>query len=321
VIEVLSEPETGRPADNLMTNEDSFPRVCGELARRAPAGGVYVGVGPDQNLTYLAHARVELGFVVDYRRRNLRLHLLHRALLALAADRAGYLSRLTARSLRDVGKETDGAGLVAAARRAAWDQKQFDREVREVRRYLEPLRIVQEEEWSDLRTIHARLSGPGVEARFLALPMYPTLGDLITTTDREGRPAHFLAAEGLYATLRSLQCEDRVIPLVGDLGSPGTLGRIGAWLRERSLGVSVVYLSDVEFFLLRGGRYEGLVQGLEALPRLEGAVLLRTSTREIRHPQRVKGDSSTTIVVSLQEAISAWRGGKVRGADDLFAAP
>ncbi|MEJ7638668.1 MAG: hypothetical protein WKF75_12010 [Singulisphaera sp.] len=54
LIAELSEPETGPAADNLVSNEDSYPRVAGELARRTPREGVYLGVGPDQNYTLMA---------------------------------------------------------------------------------------------------------------------------------------------------------------------------------------------------------------------------------------------------------------------------
>ncbi len=50
----LSERETGPAADNLVSNEDSYPRVAAEVARSCPPGHVYLGVGPDQNFTLLA---------------------------------------------------------------------------------------------------------------------------------------------------------------------------------------------------------------------------------------------------------------------------
>jgi hypothetical protein len=44
---------------------------------RALAGrGVYVGVGPDQNFSDIAHLRPSLAIVIDIRRENLLLHLL-----------------------------------------------------------------------------------------------------------------------------------------------------------------------------------------------------------------------------------------------------
>ena len=58
-IAALSEPAGYFDTDNLISNERSYLHVAPalrELARRA-AGGVYLGVGPDQNFSYIAHAR------------------------------------------------------------------------------------------------------------------------------------------------------------------------------------------------------------------------------------------------------------------------
>ena len=117
VIARLSEPDAGRVADNLITNEDSFARVATDLARLAPRNSVYLGVGPDQNFTYIAHARPSLAFIVDFRRRNALLHLAHKALMMLAPDRLSYLRRLIA---REPAKPADGsaAALVTASRGA-----------------------------------------------------------------------------------------------------------------------------------------------------------------------------------------------------------
>ncbi len=322
LVDRLSGPETGPHADNFVTNEDSFPRVCGAIGREVPAGGVYLGVGPDQNLTYLAHARPALGFILDFRRRNLLVHLLHRALFRLAADRVGYLTRLTARApTAAVGPESDAAALVAAFAAAPLDPERLERTVTEVADELRPLGIVRDAEWAELATIQRRLAGPGLAARFLALPMYPTLGQLLRTPDRDGRPAHVLAAEPLYQTVHDLQLGDRVVPLVGDLAGAHALPALAGFLRERSLGLSLVYVSDVEFFLLRASkeRFAAYVANLERLPRLDGARIVRTSTREIEHPERVAGDASTTVIRPLDRFLADAAAGRIRTPDDLFA--
>jgi hypothetical protein len=84
--------------------------------------------------------------------------------------------------------------------------------------------------------------------------------------------------------------------------------------------VTTVYVSDVEFFLLRAGSgpFAAYAANLERLPRADGSVLVRTSTREIQHPARVVGDSSTTIVVDLATVLADARAGRVRSAADLF---
>jgi hypothetical protein len=208
--------------------------------------------------------------------------------------------------------------LVAAFEAAEMDRGLLDRTVAEVAEVLRPLGAVGEGEWPALATIQAKLAGPGLKARFLALPMYPTLAHLIRTTDRDGRPAHLLAREEFYQTVRTLQLGDRVLPVVGDFAGPAALPGLGGWLRRRGLAVGSLYLSDVEFFLLRAGRFRACVENLARLPWAAGALLVRTSTREIDHPERVPGDSSTTVVRPVAPFLEAAGAGRVRGVEDLF---
>ena len=320
IVDRLSEPATGPHADNLLSNEDSYPRVAGEISRLVRPGGVYLGVGPDQNLTYIAHARPALSFVIDFRRRNLLLHLLFRALFSLAPDRVSYLERLTARKPSGLPADPGPADLVDAFSRSPFDGARLEAVVAEVAAVLQPLGVVRDEEWSALATMQARLAGPGMNARFLALPMYPTFARLLTTTDREGRPAHVLATESLYQTVRSRQLGERIIPVVGDFAGAGTFRRLGEWLRRRGFPVDLFYASDVEFFLLRSGKWPGYVANLGHLPWSAGAVIVRTSTREIEHPERVAGDSATTVVRPASSFLASARAGTIRSPDDLFVA-
>jgi hypothetical protein len=74
--EQLSEPEgqfvsnSGSP-DNLLSNEGSVSVMAAALAGRVKPGGVYLGVGPEQNFTYIAAMRARMAFVTDIRRGNL----------------------------------------------------------------------------------------------------------------------------------------------------------------------------------------------------------------------------------------------------------
>ena len=280
LIRSLSEPDSGPHADNLITNEDSFPRVCGLLRRRSPRGGVYLGVGPDQNFTYIAHCRPALSFVLDYRRRNLVLHLLHKALFMLSGDRVSYLSRLTARDPGPLPADSTADPLVAAFDAAPFDAGAGSSgPAPRSRPCSARSACCGDEEFAELATIQARLAGPGMAAKFLALPIYPTFGELIRTADREGEPAHLLATEESYRAVRDDQRADLVVPLVADLAGDAALPRLADWLKGRGLGVAVVYVSDVEFFLLRGGRFDAYRANLERLPRLDGA-----ADRPHQHP-------------------------------------
>jgi hypothetical protein len=69
------------------------------MDRLGVRGGVYIGVGPDQNFTYMARVRPRMAFLVDIRRDNMLQHLLFKALFASAANRAEYLALWTGRPL------------------------------------------------------------------------------------------------------------------------------------------------------------------------------------------------------------------------------
>ncbi len=320
VVGRLSETENGPAADNFVSNEDSYPRVVGELKREAPKGGVYLGVGPDQNFTFLAACAPRLGFIVDFRRRNMLLHLLQKALINLSADRIAYLTRLTSRVPGPLPQTPSTNELVAAFTSVPLDRERLHASIDDVRAVLRPFDLLNDEDWRLLATIQSRLAGPGLEARFLALKMYPTLGQLIRTPDREGGPAHWLATEASYQVVRGLQLGDRLLPIVGDFGGEGRLKKLRSWLVEHQQEISVFYISDVEFFLLRNARFETYVEALSSLPWHGQAVLIRSSTREIKHPERFGGDSTTTIVRRVSTFLKAAHSGKIQTVDDLFAA-
>ncbi len=318
IVETISEADVGKPADNFVTNEDSFARVASDLARLAPSDGVTIGVGPDQNFTYIAHSKPRLSFLVDFRRRNALLHLIHKSLFTIARNRAEYLSMLTGRNLGALPGEPSAEELVAAVEGVAFDRNQLERTIDQVVDFLAPLKLVSDPEWPEIATIQSKLAGPGLGARFLALPMYPTLGRLIRSRDRQNQPAHFLAREDWFQVVRNSQIGDRVIPVVGDFAGHHALANLGEWLGRRGLAVSVIYVSDVEFFLLRSGRFASYIDNLAKLPWKPDALLIRTSTREIDHPERLSGDSSTTILRPVAKFLDDAKAGRIKSIDDLF---
>src|SRR5579862_4250155 len=94
----LSEPNGYFDTDNLISNESSYLQVVPELTRRNVRGGAYIGVGPDQNFSYIAAVRPEVAFIVDIRRDNELLQLLFKVLFKESRTRVEYLSLLCGRT-------------------------------------------------------------------------------------------------------------------------------------------------------------------------------------------------------------------------------
>src|SRR4029453_4486993 len=59
----LSEAGGYFDTDNLISNESSYLQVIPELQRKGVHGGAYIGVGPDQNFTYIAEVRPTIAFI------------------------------------------------------------------------------------------------------------------------------------------------------------------------------------------------------------------------------------------------------------------
>ena len=98
-VAALSEPAGYFDTDNLISNERSYLDVVPDLKKRGVRGGAYVGVGPDQNFSYMAAIRPDVVFIVDVRRDNLLLHLLFKSLFTLARTRVEYLALLLGRAV------------------------------------------------------------------------------------------------------------------------------------------------------------------------------------------------------------------------------
>src|SRR5262245_13128517 len=97
LISEWSEPGGYFRSDNFVSNESALQHVIPKLKKQIKPGGVYLGVGPEQNFTYIAALRLKLAFITDIRRQNLLQHLMYKALFELSVNRAEFLSKLFAR--------------------------------------------------------------------------------------------------------------------------------------------------------------------------------------------------------------------------------
>jgi hypothetical protein len=66
-----SEPNGPYPYENYVGNEVMLQRVIPAARKQIKPGGVYIGVGPEQNFTYALALEAKMAFVVDIRRQNM----------------------------------------------------------------------------------------------------------------------------------------------------------------------------------------------------------------------------------------------------------
>jgi hypothetical protein len=322
-IEALSEPGGYFDTDNLISNERSYLEVVPELRRLGVAGGAYIGVGPDQNFTYIAAVRPNIAFIVDIRRDNLLLHLLFKSLFGLARTRVEYLAMLLGRPVpADLDNwrtapidrlvaHVDGPSLDAgalAALRAKVDEA--------VARIAVPL---SREDRATVDRFHRRFIDAGAGLRFQSTGRppqshYPTYRDLLLERDPAGQYANYLASEDHFQFLKSLQQRNLVIPVVGDLSGPRALAAIGTLLNQRKERVSAFYTSNVEFYLFSDGRFSTFVSNLHRIPRAPGSVIIRSVFGRYAWP----GGGSSSRLQPLAELVEGFGKGRFQYYGELI---
>lgn len=286
-IERLSEDGGDFDTDNLISNERSYLEVVPSLKSRGVTGGAYIGVGPDQNFSYIAQIRPAIAFILDIRRDNLLLHLLFKALFAGASTRVEYLAALTGRPAPDRPERWRDASLeriiehIDAARPDEDGMRRLDRRVHDsIAAFGLPLSAA---DFSTIERFHHTFGRAGLSLKFESRgrpprEAYPTLRDLLLATDRAGRSWSYLASERDYQFVRSLEAQDLVIPVVGDLAGTHALATIADLIRQRGDRVSAFYISNVETYL-DGGKYSQFVKNLDRLPIDGRSVLIRSIFR------------------------------------------
>ena len=234
----FSEPGGLFRSDNFLSNETTYQEVIPELKKRSLSNGAYLGVGPDQNFTYITALHPRIAFIIDIRRQNMIEHLLYKAIIEMSDDRADFLSRLFSRP-RPAGLENSSAPevLFGAYGEVAASETLFQKNLKEVenrlvkrhgfpltaddRRSLEYVYRAFFSEGPDLRYSFPR---QGVSARW-----FPTYAELMMATDRTGLNHSYVANEQNFRTLREFERRNLLVPIVGDFGGDKAIRAVGRY--------------------------------------------------------------------------------------------
>jgi hypothetical protein len=311
----LSETQGYFDTDNLISNEDSYLHPVSTIRRLGVRGGVYVGVGPDQNFSYIAAIRPRMAFIVDIRRDNLLEHLLFKSMFSLARNRLEYLCLMFGRTAP---ADTAGWGARSITALLAYiDSAKRDTlvERRIAQRVLARMREtglpLSTEDIATAGRFHTAFirSGPGL--RFNShgrppAPYYPDLRRLLTEHDREGKEASYVAREEDFQFLKSLQSRNLLVPVVGDFASAKALPSVATWILDHHDTVTAFYTSNVEQYLIRDGGYAQFVSAVTRFPRTDATIMIRSYFLG-GHPRNVSGYHATQVT-QLMKSFVANRG-------------
>lgn len=324
LIERLSEPGGYFDTDNLISNETSFLQVGDALSLLRSSGGAYLGVGPEQNFTYIGRLRPRWAFIIDIRRQNMLEHLLFNAIFEKAETPLAYLGWLFSRPVPPSSPESTES-LIAALESSPARAELFEQNLTAILEHIERRLVfsVGEEDRADLRSLYRAFFEGQLELRFRShgrppMTYHPTFRELLTARSPSGREGHFLTSPDDYGYVRDLARAGRLVPVVGDFAGPASLKAIGSFLRERGEAVAAFYVSNVEFYLIRSGRFGSFVANVRELPLAEDALFIRAYfDYGLAHPVGLPGHRSTTLLQRIPRFLALYEAGVYRSYWDV----
>ena len=287
MIREFSEHGGDFPTDNLTSNERNYLQVVGKLKEMGISGGAYIGVGPEQNFSYIAKIRPRIAFIVDIRHQAIVQHLLYKAIFHRAENRAQFLSLLFSKPVPATRSVTAGPfeKLLDYISEAPTSREAYLENLKAIRQTIEEdfqypltaedakgLEHIYNFFWEDNLTVGFRFGKGG---KIPGQWGFPELRDLLLATDLNGKQGNFLAREDDYKFVRKLQEQNRVIPIEGDFAGTKALAAVASYLRKNGYTVSAFYTSNVEEYLYENKVYGRFEENVAKLPVSDRSVFIR----------------------------------------------
>src|SRR5688500_4844824 len=283
MMQEYSEPWGTFRSENFVSNETSLQYVIPQLTARVAPGGVYLGVAPDQNFTYIAALRPSIAFIVDIRHQNAMQHLMYKALFETSKDRAEFLAKLFARApLQGVDTASTAAALFEALAKQPPDSARYRTNLQAIIARLTDVHrfALSDSERVSLGCVYGAFFNQGPDLTYnyasecrntygynVGVPFgpgpgpgggmgrfgfrMPTYQGMITETDSAGVNWSYLGSEARFRAVKAMQERNLIVPLTGNFAGPRAIRAVGDWVRSRGATVTTFYVANGEEYLLQ----------------------------------------------------------------------
>ena len=306
-------------SDNFTSNETPYLHIVEKLKQLSASGGAYLGVGPEQNFTYIAKIRPRIVILFDIRRQAILQHLMYKAVFQASATRAQFLSLLLSRPLpkeKALAEKLNAADaplndLLAYFSQTAADEKSYTANLANIRKAIQeefqfPL---SEADQKGLEYVYKSFRDEGLEISyrmegggggFGGRGSFPTFKEILASTDLNGKPGNFLAAIDDYEFVRNLHRKNLIIPVVADFAGKKGLLAVGEFLRKNGYTVTAFYTSNVEQYLFQNEVFTAFAENVRKLPLTEKSLFIRSASGRYSHPARLPNHRSATLLQLME---------------------
>ncbi|HEX4945943.1 MAG TPA: hypothetical protein VFZ34_04745 [Blastocatellia bacterium] len=322
-------------SDNFTSNETAYLTVVDKLKQLGASGGAYLGVGPEQNFTYIAKIRPRIAFIMDIRRQAVLQHLVYKAVFHHATNRVQFLSLLLSRPLPKEKAPTPNSPvdeIVAFFSTGQPDEKAYAANLALIRKTIQedfqfPL---SENDQKGVEYVYSTFRDEGLQISYRSGSNnpgggfgggggggFPVLKDLILQTDLNGKQGNFLVSNEDYEFLRGMHRKNLIIPVVGNFGGPKALGEIGEYLKKNGYTVTAYYTSNVEQYLFDGELFSAWANNVKKLPLTDKSLFIRSASGRGAHPARLPGHRAATLLQLMTVFLKDFDAGAYKSHSDL----
>jgi hypothetical protein len=317
-----------RIPDNFTSNEIEVGWIFSRLQETKVNGGVYLGVGPEQNLSYIASIRPKMAVLFDIRRQAMVQHQIFKAIFELSPDRADFIQMTFAKPRP---AKLDSTTEIRAMWDAYWyvptdtamARKNYTRIVEHLTRThgftfneyeMQMMKNVYDAfiAYGPVITTNGGQNGGRQPAN--------TFADMTGYSyDAAGMPRSFLSSEDNYRYVRNLHLNNLILTVTGDFGGPKAIRAVADYLKARGGVVSAFYVSNVEQYLFMDGKANAFYANVATLPIDDKSVFIRPYS--MRNFNRDGGYGTTNSLCPIGGFIRAVNGGRVYSNNDALACP
>ncbi len=338
----LSEPGGSFQSENFLSNETGFQMVIPALNQIVNPGGVYMGVGPEQNLTYIAAIHPKIAFLVDIRRQNMLEHMIYKSAFEMSDNRADFLSILFSRKRPSGLSERSKPGDMLNAYNAELpDADVFRKNLQSIKDLLVKKHKfgLSSDDLNNLEHVFTVFRDYGPEINYNSGTLnggrgaggMPNYIDVMTATDPQGQERSFLATEENFRFLKEFEGRNMLIPLTGDFGGKKAIRAVGQYLKDHQATVSAFYLSNVENYLFQNqggpgnpnGGAANFYNNVATLPLDASSTFIRSRSGGglIGGGARNGVSRPPNELASIPETLAAFKDGRIRVYQDVFSIP
>lgn len=318
-------------SDNFVSNETTFQYVIKDLKKTKP-GGVYLGVGPDQNFTYIVAMQPKMAIIFDIRRQNLLQHLMYKALIEISTDRADFISRLFSRVRpQDLDSNAPIERIFTAFDTVEADPKLFAENLKAIKKQLEEhhgFALSSEDEASMEYVFRAffaggpdlTYNGVGGGSAGFGRGRMPSYAELMQMTDAEGDNRSYMGNEENFKALRDMQKKNLIVPVVGDFAGSKAIRAVATYLKEHDAFATAFYVSNVEQYLFQqDDDWNKFYHNVKLLPVDSSGVFIRSVFNGVAlNYQAGAFMRSASLLSSIPALLSAFDSGDVKNYYDVI---